>query len=106
MLLCDGCDNGYHCECLQPAIDLIPEGQWFCSDCQEARTNSRTRLRRVRPTTAERLNNITAEAERLLSELHSNDSNEINMNEINELMVNVVPSTSRARNRQTITIIR
>ena len=113
MLLCDGCDNGYHCECLQPAIDHIPEGQWFCAQCQSARTsNTGTRLRRVRPngSRTERLNNITAQAERLLSELHSNEENEIDVNEINELMINVMPSTSRTRTRtrtrQTITFIR
>ncbi len=48
MLLCDGCDNGYHCECLTPAIDEIPEGQWFCPDCQPVREAGRMRIRRVR----------------------------------------------------------
>lgn len=33
MLLCDGCDRGYHCECLIPQVELIPEGQWFCVNC-------------------------------------------------------------------------
>lgn len=48
MLLCDGCDNGYHCECLTPALDEIPEGQWFCPECRPTREAGRTRIRRVR----------------------------------------------------------
>ncbi len=36
MLLCDRCDDGYHCECLSPPLNEIPEGEWFCEVCQEA----------------------------------------------------------------------
>lgn len=35
LLLCDGCDFGYHCECLDPPLDTIPVDEWFCSDCFE-----------------------------------------------------------------------
>lgn len=34
ILLCDGCDNGWHCSCLRPALFIIPEGDWFCPPCQ------------------------------------------------------------------------
>jgi PHD and RING finger domain-containing protein 1 len=33
MLLCDGCDLGYHLECLNPPLMEIPAGAWFCNDC-------------------------------------------------------------------------
>lgn len=33
MLLCDGCDQGYHMECLIPAMTEIPEGSWYCDNC-------------------------------------------------------------------------
>ena len=33
MLLCDGCDHGYHTYCLRPPLSIIPEGDWFCNDC-------------------------------------------------------------------------
>lgn len=33
MLLCDGCDLGYHLECLDPPLDDIPEGSWYCDGC-------------------------------------------------------------------------
>ncbi|KAF9534118.1 jumonji superfamily protein [Crepidotus variabilis] len=33
MLLCDGCDCGFHMFCLDPALDSIPKEQWFCYTC-------------------------------------------------------------------------
>ena len=34
MLLCDGCDSGYHLECLDPPIDEVPlDEHWFCPEC-------------------------------------------------------------------------
>ena len=39
MLLCDDCDLGFHIDCLDPPLDSIPAGTWYCPDCQESRTN-------------------------------------------------------------------
>ena len=33
MLLCDGCDKGYHTYCVDPPIEEVPEGDWFCPEC-------------------------------------------------------------------------
>ncbi|KAG1752367.1 PLU-1-like protein-domain-containing protein [Suillus paluster] len=33
MLLCDGCDCGFHIFCLDPPLTAIPKGQWFCHSC-------------------------------------------------------------------------
>ena len=33
MLLCDGCDKGYHTYCMDPPIETVPEGDWFCPEC-------------------------------------------------------------------------
>ncbi|KAK9739931.1 Ring finger domain [Popillia japonica] len=33
MLLCDGCDLGFHLECLTPPLSDVPAGLWFCRDC-------------------------------------------------------------------------
>ena len=33
MLLCDGCDGGYHLSCLRPKLTSIPDGAWFCTHC-------------------------------------------------------------------------
>lgn len=34
ILLCDKCDNGWHCSCLRPPLLGIPEGDWFCPPCE------------------------------------------------------------------------
>ncbi|XP_014245152.1 bromodomain adjacent to zinc finger domain protein 2B-like isoform X4 [Cimex lectularius] len=33
LLLCDGCDKGYHTYCFKPKMENIPEGDWFCHQC-------------------------------------------------------------------------
>ena len=32
-LICDGCDKGYHLHCLEPKLDEVPDGDWFCAKC-------------------------------------------------------------------------
>ena len=36
MLLCDGCDKGFHMDCLNPPLLEIPHGNWYCDDCFES----------------------------------------------------------------------
>ncbi|XP_077561905.1 bromodomain adjacent to zinc finger domain protein 2B-like isoform X6 [Haemaphysalis longicornis] len=33
LLLCDGCDKGYHTYCFKPKMDRIPDGDWYCYEC-------------------------------------------------------------------------
>eukprot|EP00976_Prorocentrum_cordatum_P022845 466628-Prorocentrum_minimum.AAC.1 len=33
MLLCDGCDKGWHMFCVRPPVKVVPKGDWFCPDC-------------------------------------------------------------------------
>jgi PHD-finger len=33
LLLCDGCDDGYHTYCLDPPLSIVPVGDWFCPTC-------------------------------------------------------------------------
>ena len=40
ILLCDACDAGYHLRCLQPPLEAVPEGDWFCAQCAAARGGS------------------------------------------------------------------
>ncbi|XP_028968025.1 PHD and RING finger domain-containing protein 1-like [Galendromus occidentalis] len=35
LLLCDECDDAYHCSCLTPPLRSVPVGQWFCPRCRE-----------------------------------------------------------------------
>ncbi|KIZ07729.1 Alternative oxidase 4 [Monoraphidium neglectum] len=41
LLLCDGCDRGYHTFCL--GLHEIPTGEWFCTECTRARARARGR---------------------------------------------------------------
>lgn len=33
MLVCDGCELGYHLGCLSPPLARIPRGRWQCQRC-------------------------------------------------------------------------
>ncbi|XP_038049473.1 bromodomain adjacent to zinc finger domain protein 2B-like isoform X4 [Patiria miniata] len=33
LLLCDGCDKGFHTYCIKPKMTQIPEGDWYCTVC-------------------------------------------------------------------------
>jgi hypothetical protein len=33
MLLCDGCDRGWHLFCLDPPLENVPHGAWCCPVC-------------------------------------------------------------------------
>ncbi|GAU46460.1 hypothetical protein TSUD_402270 [Trifolium subterraneum] len=33
IVLCDGCDHGYHIYCMKPPLVTIPQGKWFCRKC-------------------------------------------------------------------------
>lgn len=39
MLLCDGCNQGYHMDCLIPALTEIPDGSWYCDNCFSSDTS-------------------------------------------------------------------
>ncbi|KAF8885095.1 regulator of chromosome condensation 1/beta-lactamase-inhibitor protein II [Gymnopilus junonius] len=32
-LECDKCDSPWHLQCLDPPLDAVPDGEWFCPDC-------------------------------------------------------------------------
>ncbi|RVE72195.1 hypothetical protein OJAV_G00059300 [Oryzias javanicus] len=42
LLLCDGCDAGYHMECLTPPLDSVPVEEWFCPECEANNQSSRS----------------------------------------------------------------
>lgn len=41
MLLCDGCEVAYHMECLRPAMEEVPAGDWYCHGCARQLKGSR-----------------------------------------------------------------
>ena len=36
MLLCDGCNAGYHLGCLPTPLPRVPDGDWYCPACVDA----------------------------------------------------------------------
>ena len=58
MLLCDGCESGYHMHCLTPQLTSIPIGKWACPQCVSRgvtalslETNDTTQRRATAPAT-------------------------------------------------------
>lgn len=37
MLLCDGCQRGWHTYCLRPPLEEVPQGSWKCPRCLQPR---------------------------------------------------------------------
>ena len=35
MLLCDGCNSGWHLACLNPPLSSVPRGDWYCPACEQ-----------------------------------------------------------------------
>ncbi|XP_077787959.1 PHD and RING finger domain-containing protein 1 isoform X3 [Podarcis muralis] len=68
LLLCDGCDHGYHMECLNPPLSEIPVDEWFCPPCAPA-------------------NAVSVDAE----------TDHVSEEEVASLIADVVPTTSRLR---------
>lgn len=55
MLLCDGCDGGYHMFCLIPPLENIPSGSWYCDNCFSSESEA----------SEEDINNLIEETEEL-----------------------------------------
>ncbi len=41
LLLCDGCDLGYHLACLRPRLTAVPDDDWYCLDVLHLSTYKR-----------------------------------------------------------------
>ncbi|ORM40306.1 PHD and RING finger domain-containing protein 1 [Babesia sp. Xinjiang] len=41
LLLCDGCNLGFHLLCLDPPLMYVPQGDWYCKICLESQDNQR-----------------------------------------------------------------
>ncbi|MCL7034830.1 hypothetical protein MKW94_010573 [Papaver nudicaule] len=35
IVLCDGCDHAYHMYCLNPPLNSVPKGKWYCKKCDK-----------------------------------------------------------------------
>nr|VZH95529.1 unnamed protein product [Spirometra erinaceieuropaei] len=50
LLLCDGCNQGFHLYCLRPPLKSIPRGDWFCISCKPPSHTSAQSRREQRET--------------------------------------------------------
>ncbi|KAL5110597.1 Tyrosine-protein kinase BAZ1B [Taenia crassiceps] len=48
LLLCDGCNSGFHLYCLRPPLHSIPSGDWFCVSCKPPSCSATSQQRRSR----------------------------------------------------------
>ncbi|NXL84052.1 PHRF1 protein, partial [Alectura lathami] len=67
LLLCDGCDAGYHMECLNPPLSEVPVDEWFCPACAPMGASAAA------------------------------DADDLSEEEVAALMADVTPTTSRLR---------
>ena len=42
-IVCDTCNNYYHCDCLDPPLAEIPDGDWHCPVCKKPKGKKRQR---------------------------------------------------------------
>ena len=39
-MICDGCNKEHHVYCVSPPMRIIPDGEWYCPECQKMRDTS------------------------------------------------------------------
>lgn len=81
LLLCDGCDLGWHTDCLRPPLDDVPDGEWYCDACRRVVQEARRTVERIIQEFEEyddfEENAIFADIEDFLEELENNEIFEI-----------------------------
>ncbi|XP_074227413.1 PHD and RING finger domain-containing protein 1 isoform X1 [Camelus bactrianus] len=81
LLLCDGCDAGYHMECLDPPLQEVPVNEWFCPECAVLGAAPATALGGVHVSLG----------------VSFQDVDPVSEEEVSLLLADVVPTTSRLR---------
>ncbi|XP_060524029.1 remodeling and spacing factor 1-like [Cylas formicarius] len=87
ILLCDKCDNGWHCSCLRPPLLVIPEGEWFCPPCQHSRL-------------LEQLHAKLVEYDKMLNKKEIEDRRKERLAYVGISLNNVLPSKEPAEHRK------
>ncbi|KAI8781279.1 PHD and RING finger domain-containing protein 1 [Biomphalaria glabrata] len=108
LLLCDGCDLGYHCECLDPPLSSVPVQEWFCPDCNDRRNGAAAEEPHLlgrqiaRTRISERVRRIIADARAERAERRRRVAEMIVQQETQE-NEDPLPSTSTASTKRTVT---
>jgi len=48
MILCDSCNTGWHLGCLNPSLNKVPKGDWFCPNCSLTEGKQSKFLKRIK----------------------------------------------------------
>ena len=48
IVLCDGCDGGWHLACAEPKLAAVPRGKWYCDGCKQKRLAASAERREAR----------------------------------------------------------
>ena len=48
MILCDRCDAGWHIFCMDPPLDVVPEGDWVCKGCKQKERKAQAKKRAMK----------------------------------------------------------
>lgn len=54
LLLCDGCPLSFHIDCLDPPLDEIPSGDWYCVTCSERRAKEEAKRAELKQKNADK----------------------------------------------------
>ena len=49
LMLCDGCDGGWHTYCVRPKLTAVPKGEWRCDTCRLQHDKKRQHRKIARP---------------------------------------------------------
>jgi hypothetical protein len=52
-LQCDKCDHPYHLKCLEPPLTAVPDGEWFCPECEDEVASAKTNKNKGRAEVAD-----------------------------------------------------
>lgn len=42
LILCELCPRAYHTDCIQPTLNKVPRGKWYCNNCISKKPQKKT----------------------------------------------------------------
>ncbi|XP_011403168.2 PREDICTED: uncharacterized protein LOC105312320 [Amphimedon queenslandica] len=84
LLLCDGCDKGYHMYCLTPPLSSVPEGTWYCQDCLCLVATMNMKMAQEESSDSELSCDMTSESDKEEEEVVEEEEEEVVIVEVRE----------------------
>lgn len=85
LLLCDECNKGFHTFCLEPPLEEIPKGEWYCDDCKKKFQHQAEEL------------DIVEDLERIPSKVKESQEEERKQKEFKERKRRIIVSETKKR---------